>query len=360
MARRSSFIGNGAGTGKIYELSDAQLSDDGAAIPSYYTTYFFPSQDQEDVLGVRSHRKLFSYLTCYAEGAGNLSLTSFAANKAFPTALPPLALSSPGSKDLEMPINVLAERAAFQVGTNQAGSWFRLSRLVASLAADPWARCAAGISMLNIPQLAQVKARDPYVYESLQQVVSAINSLGRAAGVDPSGSIAQPAPIGGISVVAADGIFDIAITDNSAVHRGIYYFAEADTSPNFTAPRVYFMGSRAILRVALGNLTLYWRGYSQYIGSTPSAPVTFGSPPTAVAGGGSAGPALQASSGSGTATGQQGGSGFGTALTLAVDSTTTYGHTRIRRCKCARIPRPTSNLCARCTPRKGSATRFPI
>ena len=132
------FIGNGAGTGKLYELSDAQLSDDGAAIPSYYTTYFFPSQDQEDGLGVRSHRKLFSYLTCYAEGAGNLSLTSFAVNEAFPTAMPQLALSSPASKDLEMAVNVLAERAAFQVGTNQVGSWFRLSRLVASLMADPW------------------------------------------------------------------------------------------------------------------------------------------------------------------------------------------------------------------------------
>jgi hypothetical protein len=176
--------------------------------------------------------------------------------------------------------------------------------------------------MLNIPQLAQVKARDPYVYESLQQIVSAINALGRATGVDPSGSIAQPDRIGGISVVAANGIFDIAITDNSAVHRGIYYFAESDTSPNFTAPRVWFMGSSRNLRVALGNLTLYWRGYSQYIGSTPSAPVTFGSPPTAVVGGGSAGPTLQLSSGSGTATGQQGGSGFGTALTLVTNATT--------------------------------------
>ncbi|HWZ57150.1 MAG TPA: hypothetical protein VNZ63_13830, partial [Verrucomicrobiae bacterium] len=110
--------------------------------------------------------------------------------------------------------------------------------------------------MLNIPQLAQVKARDPYVYESLQQIVSAINALGRATGVDPSGSIAQPDPIAGISVLAANGIFDIAITDNSAVHRGIYYFAESDTSPNFTAPRVWFMGSSRNLRVALGNLTL--------------------------------------------------------------------------------------------------------
>lgn len=67
-----------------------------------------------------------------------MSLTSFAANEAFPTALPPLALSSPGSEALEMPVNVLAERAAFQVGTNQAGSWFRLSRMVASLMTDPW------------------------------------------------------------------------------------------------------------------------------------------------------------------------------------------------------------------------------
>jgi hypothetical protein len=73
--------------------------------------------------------------------------------------------------------------------------------------------------MLNIAQLAQVKARDPYVYESLQQIVSAINALGRATGVDPSGSIAQPDPIGGISVLAANGIFDVAVTDNSAVHE---------------------------------------------------------------------------------------------------------------------------------------------
>ena len=29
-----------------------------------------------------------------------------------------------------MPINVLGERVAFQVGTNQPGAWFRLSRLV--------------------------------------------------------------------------------------------------------------------------------------------------------------------------------------------------------------------------------------
>jgi hypothetical protein len=66
------------------------------------------------------------------------------------------------------------------------------------------------------------------------------------------------------------------------------------------------------LRLSIGNQTLYWRAYSQYLGSEPSAPVTFGTPATAVTGGGAAaGPQLQSSSGSGTATGTQGGSGFG-------------------------------------------------
>lgn len=175
--------------------------------------------------------------------------------------------------------------------------------------------------MLNVPQLAQIKARDPYLYESLKQVVGAVNSIGKATGVDPSGSIAAPAQIGSVSVTAADGIFDIALTDNSPVRRGVFYFLESDTDPSFSSPHVYFLGSSRNLRASLGNQTLYWRGYSQYIGSVPSTPVAFGSPPTAVTGGGSAGPPPQPSSGSGTATAQQGGSGFGVSQTLTLDST---------------------------------------
>ena len=166
--------------------------------------------------------------------------------------------------------------------------------------------------MLKIGQLAQIKGESPYVYEALTQIVNAVNSVGRATGVDPSGTIDPPAPIGSLSVTAADGIFDLAITDNSSVHRGIFYFAESDVTPAFSRPRVHFLGSSRNLRVALGNQTLYWRAYSQYLGSDPSAPVTFGTPPTAVIGGGAAnGPQLQPSTGSGTAPGTAGGSGFG-------------------------------------------------
>jgi hypothetical protein len=173
--------------------------------------------------------------------------------------------------------------------------------------------------MLTIPQLARLKSADPYLYESLRQIVAAVNSLGRATGVDPAGSIESPAPIGSLTVTAADGIFDLVITDNSPVHRGIFYFAESDTSPSFIAPRVHFLGCSRNLRLALGNVTLYWRAYSQYLGSLPSPPVTYGAPPKAVIGGGSSGPDLAPSAGSGTAVAQQGGSGFGRDLTLTLN-----------------------------------------
>ena len=137
-------VGGGAATGKIYQLSDTQFSDDGAAIPSYYTTHFFPERAVESSLGLGAHRKLFSYLTMYVEGAGNLALTSYVDSESAATTQQPLGMSSPGLEDLELPINVLGERVAFQVGTNQAGAWFRLQRFVPSVRVDPWAPVRGG------------------------------------------------------------------------------------------------------------------------------------------------------------------------------------------------------------------------
>jgi hypothetical protein len=170
--------------------------------------------------------------------------------------------------------------------------------------------------MLQLPQLKTVESTDPRLADSLQRIVNAVNTLGVGTGVDPAGATQPPAPIAAISVQAADGIFDVALTDNSQITRGISYFVESDTTPGFNQPHVYSLGPSRNMRVSLGNLTLYWRGYSQYLGSAPSAPVAFGSPPAAVVGGGVSGPAPQSSSGSGTAsgTGQQGGSGFGKTL----------------------------------------------
>ena len=132
-------VGEGGSTGKMYQLSDTQFSDDGAAIPSYYTTHYFPERPVEQSLGLGAHRKLFSYLTMFVEGAGNLSLTTLTDSSSAPQAQQPLPLSSPSQKDLELPINVLGERVAFQVSTNQSGAWFRLQRFIPSIRTDPWA-----------------------------------------------------------------------------------------------------------------------------------------------------------------------------------------------------------------------------
>jgi hypothetical protein len=131
-------VGGGGATGKVYQLADTQLSDDGSAIPSYYTTHYFPERAVEQSLELGAHRKLFSYLTMFVEGAGNLSLTSFTATQSAPQVQQPLPLSNPGVKDLELPINILGERVAFQVATNQPGAWFKLQKFTPSLRTDPW------------------------------------------------------------------------------------------------------------------------------------------------------------------------------------------------------------------------------
>ncbi|HUB59038.1 MAG TPA: hypothetical protein VL975_01145, partial [Candidatus Micrarchaeia archaeon] len=83
-------VGGGGATGKVYQLNPAQLSDDGTAIPSFYTTHFFPERAVEQSLNLGAHRKLFSYLTMFVEGAGNLSLTSFVDSQSAPQAQQPL------------------------------------------------------------------------------------------------------------------------------------------------------------------------------------------------------------------------------------------------------------------------------
>jgi len=131
-------IGGGSPTGKVYQLNSAQLSDDGAPIASYYTTHFFPDRAVEQSLDLGAHRKLFSYLTMYVEGAGSLALASFIDSQSAPQAQQSLPLSSPSLKDLELPINIVGERVAFQVSTNQSGAWFRLQKFIPSVRVDPW------------------------------------------------------------------------------------------------------------------------------------------------------------------------------------------------------------------------------
>ncbi len=163
---------------------------------------------------------------------------------------------------------------------------------------------------------ALIRMRDPTLADALDSIFGAAQSVASQTAASTSGVVSPPSAIAAVSVVAADGVFDVQIQDNSPVIRGINYFLEYSTTPNFAQPHVVDMGASRTYRATWGSQTLYFRAYSQYPTSNPSPTVYFGTQakPVAVVGGGTApGPTPQPSTGSGTASGngQGGGSGFG-------------------------------------------------
>src|SRR5260370_8743563 len=87
------------------------------------------------------------------------------------------------------------------------------------------------IFMLTVAQLAPLKDRDPYLYETLVKIVASLNATSQRAGLDPSTPPPAPSPIASVTVQAANGWFDISITDPSDARPGLFYFAESDTTP---------------------------------------------------------------------------------------------------------------------------------
>lgn len=165
---------------------------------------------------------------------------------------------------------------------------------------------------MSYPNRALLVQQDRRLVEALDELERQIKSVASQTDASPTNVTIPPPNIGSLTVIAANGVFDAVIFDESPVTRGITYFLEYSTSVNFSQPHVITLGATRNWRGFLGNLTLYWRAYSQYRQSAPSATVYFGAP-TAVVGGGAAGPTLQPSAGSGTApsAGTLGGSGFG-------------------------------------------------
>lgn len=154
--------------------------------------------------------------------------------------------------------------------------------------------------------------KDPLLGEALDDVLAKVANVAAQTVAAPTGVTPAPPQVSAVTVTAADGVFDAVISDNNPVSRGLNYFLEYSDNVGFTAPTVLDLGASRNWRGYLGNLTLYFRGYSQYPTSAPSAPTYFGNP-TTVVGGGAAGPTPNPSAGSGTAqdNGEDGGSGFG-------------------------------------------------
>lgn len=152
------------------------------------------------------------------------------------------------------------------------------------------------------------------LYEALQDLITHHANLAQQVNGNSTGSPQAPPPIDSLKVTGQNGHFNIAITHNAEIYRGIRYYAEHSTTPDFQNPQIVPMGDSRNHSLFLGNQKLYWRAYAAYTGSGPSSPAYHGGAgsPQAVSGGGSiGGPAFQASQGSGTGAAGQGLSGPG-------------------------------------------------
>lgn len=173
---------------------------------------------------------------------------------------------------------------------------------------------------LFVRNLSEIRGRDPRLAELVDDILEGMSNISDQVVASPSKLVTAPPTASSLTVTASNGLFHAVIYDNNPVLRGVVYFLEWSTAANFAAPHVIFLGPAREHWGMFGNQTLYFRAYSQYPTSGPSAPIYFGSQssPTAVNGGGTiTGPSPIASTGSGTApsTGTQGGAGYGYTIT---------------------------------------------
>jgi hypothetical protein len=141
---------------------------------------------------------------------------------------------------------------------------------------------------LKIPNLDYLRSLDPKLFEAIKAIQDQTSNIEKQGNFNALGSPAAPPAIDRLRVTSGPGgEYQIRITDNGEVSRGINYWAEYDTSPNFTNPHIIDMGQTRNHSVNLGNQQLFWRAYSSYPSSDASPAVYHGSPtdPAPVVGG---------------------------------------------------------------------------
>jgi len=195
-------------------------------------------------------------------------------------------------------------------------------------------------------ELTMTSQKDVYLGSLLRRIILAVNTLATNATVSAIGKLPPPPKVDSIQVqgtqtgnviTCPSEILHWTLTHNQSVSKGIRYFSEVDTDPNFPNPHVVDHGTSRTGFLTLptfsnaANMTssqptaYYLRSYAQYHGSDPCAPTVLGNftGSTQIFMGGTGGSSgtgsvtqLLSSTGSGTASpqGQQGGKGLGTII----------------------------------------------
>jgi hypothetical protein len=156
----------------------------------------------------------------------------------------------------------------------------------------------------------------------LQKIINGVNTLASNTASSAVGRLPPPPPIQGLNVTVGGEYAHITINHNAPIQQGIHYFVEVANNSSFIGAHPISYGtSRTRDPIHLAPLdstgaaqSWYARGFAQYPGSDPSAPVVYGgSEPTAITTTGSTRLTWNPSTGSGTAanTGGQTAWGFG-------------------------------------------------
>lgn len=188
-------------------------------------------------------------------------------------------------------------------------------------------------------ELPYLDMKDTYLGSILRRIINAVNQTASSASVSPVGKVTPPPKIDSIQVQGSlnnttnvltcpSEILHWTMTHNQTLSKGVKYFTEVDTTPQFTQPHVidHGTGRTGFLHLPTYSstanatnsqpTTYYMRSYAQYPGSDPCEPKVLGnfSGATQVVMTGTSVTALLSSTGSGTAStsGQQGGKGLGT------------------------------------------------
>jgi hypothetical protein len=130
------------------------------------------------------------------------------------------------------------------------------------------------MNIRNIPYIRTIPVWGERVAEAFSDIQQAIRNVSQQANLNPAGTDQAPPPqINALKVVVNGGVAHVQITDNNQIYRGINYHVQYGTDQGLSAPVTHHMGPSRDARIPVGIQPLWWRAYSDYPTSSPSAPV---------------------------------------------------------------------------------------
>lgn len=136
------FLGNSDATGKIYQLIDGLLEDDGAAFVQDYITSGFVSTETGQGTQMGVVRMNYDFMTLLMDGAGIVRITVYPNTLDTPYAhalLPDLSLPMSTNGDIEIPVNECGSRLFLRFTSSAIDAGFGLSRIVMAMHQEVWA-----------------------------------------------------------------------------------------------------------------------------------------------------------------------------------------------------------------------------